>query len=248
MRSSMITTGRTTAFVTGVLTLAFSLAGCAGVTPAADAGQPRTPEPSAEATMQDPLGSVAVVVLRPEHLELRDDAGTTVRTLSYDMSAEEISAALTIVFDSPPEIEEYPGSCCESPAATIYHWDEFSVADDHRGRFADDDPSVWIPEDGPDVVGMNVSVTAAVPAVAGVTITTTTGFEVGEDVESLATELGVPYDPAAEYHRIPVEYGPELGPSEEEGMLNAHAVVLLGPGPDGALLLRAPLNLGTHTV
>jgi hypothetical protein len=111
---------------------------------------------------------VAVVVLRREQLDLRDDSGTTVETLSYDMDAEEMAAALTTVFDAAPEIEEYPGSCCESRAATIYHWDEFSVADDHMGSFADDDHSVWIPEDRPDVVGMNVSVTATAPAVAGV--------------------------------------------------------------------------------
>lgn len=244
----MTTTRRTTTFVAGVLALAFSLTGCAGAAPGADGGQPRTPEPSAESTAHDPLESVAVVVLRPERLELRDEAGASVRTLSYDMSAEDMVAALTTVFDAAPEIEEYPGSCCESPAATIYHWEEFRVADDHMGHFADDDQSVWIPEDRPDVVGMNVSVTAGGAAVAGVTITSAAGFEVGEDIESLVTELGLPYDPTAEYYRIPVEYGPELGPSEEEGMLNANAVVVLGPDPDGGCELRAPVNLGVQSV
>lgn len=78
----------------------------------------------------------------------------------------------------------------------------------------------------------------------GVAITTTVGFEVGDDVASLAAELGLTYDPAAEYHRIPAELGAELGPSEEPGMSNANAVVVLGPQPDGAFLLRAPVNLG----
>jgi hypothetical protein len=91
---------------------------------------------------------------------------------------------------------------------------------------------------------MNVGVRADGSAVGDVAITTTVGFEVGEDVTSLAAELGLPYDSAAEYHRIPVELGPELGPSEEPAGAMRTQSWSSGPQPDGAFLLRAPLNLG----
>jgi hypothetical protein len=76
----------------------------------------------------------------------------------------------------------------------------------------------------------------------------TSGFEVGEDVASLASDLGQAYDPGAPYNWIPVESGPELGPSPEPGRLNAEAVVVLGPQPDGGFIINAPLNLGVGSV
>lgn len=229
------------------IAIVLSLTACAG------GGEDATPSPSVAIASQspavevDPLETVAVVLVRPDHLDLRDDSNATVQTLSYDLNAEVMVAALTTVFDADPEVEESVPPCCEGGAATLYRWDGFEVSDDIMGHYDDENPAEWVPEDGADLRGMNVGVTADGPAVGDVAITTAVGFEVGEDVGSLAAELGLPYDPAAEYHRIPIEHGPELGPSEEPGMTNANAVVILGPQPGGAFLLRAPLNLGVSS-
>ncbi len=150
----------------------------------------------------------------------------------------EFVAALRLVFGGEPAVEEYPGSCCESRATTFYRWDEFQVGDDHMGHFADDDHSVWIPEDGPDYVNMNLYVQVAGPVVRGVAVTTAPGFEVGEDVGELAGRLGEPYDGNG-YDEVPIETGPELGPPEIEGRANAYSVVIWDDG-NGRRPIRRP--------
>jgi hypothetical protein len=243
--------GRAGAVIAVALSLVLTITACVGLRPSTTPPPSSTPvaSPTSEPVVEvDPLETVAVVVVRPEHLELRDDSGATVQTLSYDLTAEEFVAALTSVFGGDPEIEERPGSCCESGAATIYHWDDFRVGDDHMGHFADHDNTLWIPEDVPDYRGMNLGVRATGSAVRGIPITTTVGFEVGEDIAALASGVGWPYDAAAEHSVIPVETGPELGPPEIEGMLNAYSVVVVGPEPDGTFFLTAPMNVGVPSV
>ena len=68
--------------------LAFALSGCAPeAAPAAEpSSAPDTTAPTSTATA-DPLESVTTVVLRPEHLDLVDAAGTVVAELSYDDDA-----------------------------------------------------------------------------------------------------------------------------------------------------------------
>lgn len=227
--------------------LAVTLAGCtSSPAPIPPQSTEITSTPTAEP--EEATADITAIVVRPEYLDLRDDAGATVQELSYDLTAEEFVAALTIVFGADPVIEEHPGSCCESPRATFYRWGEFSVADDHMGSFADDDHTVWIPEDVPDYRGMNLGVRVTGPSVQGIPITTTVGFEVGDDVAAFADGVGEPYDPAAEHHVIPLETGPELGPPEIDDLLNAYSVVVAGPEPDGTFFITAPLNVGVGIV
>ena len=211
--------------------------------PTADASSPSQP-----VIESDPLETVSTIVVRPEHLELQDDSGAIVQTLSYDLTLEEYAAALTIVFDVEPTLEEYVGSCCESPPATSSQWGGFTVTDDHMGSFADHDQTLWIPEDVPDYRGMNLSVRVTEPTVGDIHITTMAGFEVGDDVPALADAVGWPYDPAADHHAIPIENGTELGPPEMEGLPNAYSVVVVGPMPDGTFFLTAPMNVGVASV
>ena len=247
----MTRTARAGALAAGALTLACALTGCLGPTPTAtpDAAPPTPSTASVPelAETADPLESVTAIVLRPEYLELRDAADATVQDLSYDLPAEEFAAALSAVFGTDPLIEEYGGSCCEARPATRYHWEDFTVADDHMGSFADDDHSVWVPDDGPDYVDMNLSVRVTERDVLGIAVTTTGGFRVGDDVAELAARLGQPY--GAMWFEIAVETGPELGPPEVEGRMNAYSVVVQGPAPEAnGVRLAAPVNIGVDGV
>ncbi|MEI5582749.1 MULTISPECIES: hypothetical protein [unclassified Agromyces] len=53
------------------------------------------------------------MVLRPEHLDLVDAAGTVVAELAYDDDASAIAESLATVFGSDAEIEEFTAPCCE---------------------------------------------------------------------------------------------------------------------------------------
>jgi hypothetical protein len=227
--------------------LSLALAGCAPE--AAPAAQPTSAPETAAAEptpSADPLETVTTVVLRPEHLDLVDAAGTIVAELSYDDEAVAIVETLATVFGSDAEIEEFAGLCCEAPRTTNYHWDGFSVVEDHMGSFTDDDEQVWIDEDRPDVRDMNVSVVADAAAVGDVALTTSTGFSIGDDLSGLPESIEHPGGP--EWTQVPVETGPELGPRVFEGVPNAYSVVMQVAGPDGEPRLIAPLNLGTHSV
>ena len=229
-----------------VVALAFT--GCVGQSSAEDTSAPSSPDsvPSAAPTTAPAEPAIASIVVRPEQLDLQDGSGTVVRTLSYDLSAEDFVADLTVVFGGKPTIEEDPGSCCESRPATRYRWDGFQVSDDHMGHFADDDHSVWIPDDGPDIAGLNVEVQVTAPTVRGIAMTTAPGFEVGDDVGEFAELMGEPYDVDG-YVEVPVETGPELGPPEVEGRTNAYSVVIWKDGADGFRLV-APVNIGVARV
>ncbi|MFE6257271.1 hypothetical protein [Agromyces sp. NPDC057865] len=228
--------------------VALTFTGCVGQsTPqdsAAPSSSPSVPSPAPTTAPAEPV--IASIVVRPEQLDLQDGSGAVVRTLSYDLAADEFVADLTVVFGGEPTIEEYAGSCCEARPETRYRWEDFQVSDDHMGHFADDDHSVWIPDDGPDVAGMNLAVQVTAPTVRGITLTTSPGFEVGDDVGELAGRLGEPYDVDG-YVEVPVETGPELGPSEVEGRTNAYSVVIWKDGEDGFRLV-APVNIGVGRV
>lgn len=232
------------------VTLVLILAGCFGQSSPGNTAAPSTPasEPSPTPTAAAGDESViAAIVVRPENLDLQDGSGAVVRTLSYDLAADEFVAALSLVFGGEPAVEEYPGSCCESRPTTFYRWDDFQVGDDHMGRFADEDQSVWIPEDGPDDANMNLFVQVTGPEVRGIAITTTPGFEVGDDLEELAAGLGQPYSDGS-FAEIAVETGPELGPPEIEGEVNAYSVVVQAPGSESEVQVSAPVNIGVGRV
>ena len=241
---------RTSALAAVAAIVASTLAGCFGAAPPAETAAPSTPtsEPSPAPTAAAGDESViAAIVVRPDHLDLQDGSGAVMQTLSYDLTAEEIVSALSVVFGGAPVVEEYPGRCCESRPSTNYRWDQFQVRDDHMGQFADGDQSVWIPDDGPDYVDMNLLVQVAAPEVRGVAITTTPGFEVGDDLEELAAGLGQPYSDGS-FAEIAVETGPELGPPEIEGEVNAYSVVVQAPGSESEVQVSAPVNIGVGRV
>ena len=245
----MTRTIRAGALTAVAITLVLIFTGCVGqsapgntAAPSAPASDP-SPAPTAPPA-EEPV--IAAIVVRPEHLDLQDRSGAVVRTLSYDLAADEFVAALSLVFGGEPAVEEYPGSCCESRPTTFYKWDEFQVGDDHMGRFADDDHSVWIPEGGPDYANMNLFLQVTGPEVRGIAITTTPGFEVGDDVGELAGRLSEPYNGNG-YDEVPIETGPELGPPEIEGRTNAYSVVIWDNG-NGDVTLGAPVNVGVGRV
>jgi hypothetical protein len=235
------------------LAVLLTLSGCVGASPAPATDVSPAPtadgsSPSQPVVELDPLETVSTIVVRPEQVELHDDSGAIVQTLSYDLTLEEFAAALAVVFDVEPTLEEYEGRCCESPPATSSQWEGFTVTDDHTGSFANHDQTLWIPEDVPDYRGMNLSVRATRPMVGDIQITTMAGFEVGDDVPALANSVGWPYDPAADSHAIPIEHGTELGPPQIEDLPNAYSVVVVGPMPDGTFFLTAPMNVGVPSV
>ncbi|HEU0180637.1 MAG TPA: hypothetical protein VFR16_00505 [Agromyces mariniharenae] len=230
------------------IVVALTFTGCVGQPPSQDTSAPSSPAsvPSPAPTTAPAEPDIASIVVRPEQLDLQDASGAVVGTLSYDLAADEFVADLAVVFGGEPTVEEYAGSCCESRPATGYRWDDFQVSDDHMGHFADDDHSVWIPDDGPDTAGMNLEVQVTAPTVRGITMTTAPGFEVGDDVGELAELLGEPYDVDGPVE-VPVETGPELGPSEVEGRTNAYSVVIWKDADDGFRLV-APINIGVARV
>ncbi|MFE5673261.1 hypothetical protein ACFQ58_16805 [Agromyces sp. NPDC056523] len=228
--------------------LAASLAACTfespGPAPTATVSAPSSDPvvtPSA-----DPLESVTTVVVRPDGLDLLDDAGATVGEVSYDDEAAAIVEALDAVFGAASEVEEFAGRCCEAaPRTTIYRWDGFEVLDDHMGHFVDGE--TWVDEDGPDTSNMNVHVLVDVPAVGDVAVVAVNGFQLGDDLAALAESVGQSYEGKG-WEEIPVETGPELGPAEIPGEPNAYSVVVQVEGPDGEPRLIAPLNLGIGRV
>ncbi|MGW9181921.1 hypothetical protein [Agromyces sp. NPDC055661] len=248
----MTRTFRAGALTAAAISLMLALAGCVGPTPTPtpDAATPRptvTAAPTAEPV--DPLTTVTSIVLRPEALDLVDAAGATVEALSYDLPAVAFVDALAIAIGAEPEIEEAPGHCCETPASIHYRWPGLEVWDDQVGGWDDADPTVWIPNDGPDLRDMNLVVIAGAPDSHGTPLTTVRGVQAGADAAALAEDVGMPYVGDG-FDAIPVETGPELGPPSEHvldvrfaGQPNAYSVVLQSL-PDGSTRLLAPHNVG----
>ncbi|WP_438853883.1 hypothetical protein [Agromyces sp. M3QZ16-3] len=209
-----------------------------------DATADAAPTATPAAEHDDPLALVTGIVIRPLVLELVDDAGTVVETLSYDLPAEEIVEPLSAVFDSDPDVAEF-GRCCEVPLTTNYSWPGFEVWDDQVGHWDEADPTVWVPETGPDERETNVVVVATVPELDGVVLTTDLGFEVDADPSEVAAAVGSELSGAG-VDQLPLEYGPELGESVIEGELNAYAVALQFGGDVRRII--APLHLGVGGV
>jgi hypothetical protein len=142
----------------------------------------------------DPV--VTELVVRPEHLDLLNGAGTVVGTLSYDAAAEVFVDTLSGVLGGPPDVAEVPGGH-EWPPTTRYTWPGVLVVDDH--------------ERGGEQLDMNVSARFTHPVVGdGIAVSTVQGFRPGDDLEAFAAQIGEQWHGTG-YDEFPAETGPELG-------------------------------------
>jgi hypothetical protein len=155
----------------------------------------------------DPLTTVTTIAVRPETLDLVDDAGTVVMRLSYFDDPAGFVDVLTTVLDEEPTVEDHDGWI--GPDAYIWFWPGVSVGD---GAYEDDENRIPISvRFAEGLVGDGVAVTAG-------------GFTPGGDLESYAAGAGLADGGIDERTGVPLEYGPELGPSDG-GLLNAWAVM-----------------------
>ncbi|MGR2754033.1 hypothetical protein [Agromyces arachidis] len=160
----------------------------------------------------DPLTTVSTIAVRPEGLDLVDDAGAIVAQLSYFDDPAAFADTLATVFDATPTIEDHDGWI--GPDAVIWFWPGLTVGD---GAYDDAENRIPISvlfTEG--VVGDGVAVTAG-------------GFTPGGDFEAHAAANGIAVDGIDERTGAPLEYGPELGPSDGE-YRNAWAVMGLRTG------------------
>jgi hypothetical protein len=191
-----------------------------------------TPSPSPTAEPVDPLTSVTTILVRPEHLELRDAADMLVSTLSYDAEVATFIGTLSTVFAAEPGRTESSGGM-EVPPTSEYWWDGVRVWDDHDGA------------EGWGQFDMNVRILFTAPVVGdGVAVSTSNGFRAGGDVQALATELGEPWYGNG-YDQVRVESGEPIGDQIFDEYENAYSVAVNAweaYGSTGAIL--APWNFG----
>lgn len=195
---------------------------------AAPAATPRaTPSATSTADPVDPLAAVTAVIVRPEHLDLNDAGGATIRTLSYDADASEFAAAMSIIVGAAPTIAEHPGGHEWSPW-TEYAWPGFELRDDHEGGEYEQD--------------MNLAVSFSTPTIGqNVSVATIQGFQPGDDLAGLAEWMDEPYT-AGNFNQIQAERGPDIGPRQSEKYANANSVT--GQDFAGSTVIHAPWNFG----
>jgi hypothetical protein len=221
---------------------ALALSGCTfgpgpAATPSPEAVATPTPTPTVVPAPIEPLTTVTSIVVRPEYLELRDGAGTLVSTLSYDADTATFVGTLSTVFGAEPEQTDSAGGM-ESPPSTQYWWgDGVRVWDDHDGS------GDW------GTIDMNVNVVFIAPVVGdGVTVSTSTGFAPGGDVEALATELGEPWYGNG-YDQVRVESGEPIGEQNFQEYENAYSVAVNAWEAYGSsAAIFAPWNFGVGHV
>ncbi|WP_353988252.1 hypothetical protein [Ruicaihuangia caeni] len=232
--------------------LAVVLAGCSTSAldrdPTATSHPTDWPDSDEPSPQPEPIGTpskrVTTVLIRPTMLELVAEDGTVLRELSYDLEATEIATTLAGVFGAQPEIEVWPGQCCEAGRITYYRWPGLQILDDHVGMFVDHD--TWVDRDGPDVHDMNVRVDVHRAEVAGVRISTSTGYQIGDDLE-LLKDVSLAYVETDRFFEAWLEHGPIMGPSEIPGEVNAYHVAVQD-GMEGGIRILAPLRLGVGRV
>ncbi|MGR2752645.1 hypothetical protein [Agromyces arachidis] len=199
------------------------------VAPAAAPAPTPTPFGIETAPPVDPLSTVTTITLRPEGLELTDGDGTLVRTLSYEGDGATTAAVLAAVLDEEPEVTDYAPD--GDLLARVYTWTGIEVAEHHEP---------WMHRAGTRLV-----VTSLLPSIGdGVSVTTASGFSVGDDLAAYAAAHGIPYDMTGQSGQdlVALEYGPALGP-DRAGYVDAMAVVAneAGDTPLGAIVW-APFN------
>lgn len=185
--------GAGAAFAFGVLPVPPKEDNAIIVTPAPTPTPTPTPTPpSSEYTVEpappiDPLTTVTEIVVRPEHLELRDAQGVEVETLSYDADASTFIGTLSTVLGAAPESSEHAASI-ETPARTEHRWNGVLVIDDLEDVISPNGYGAY------GSIDMNVSVMFSAPTVdAGVSVRTANGYQPGGDAQALAAELGEPW-------------------------------------------------------
>ena len=244
----LATTGMRTAIMALSVAMAVSvtmtLAGCVASEPVpTDQGQDGTssprPTPTGAATAipvapsaQQKYDAVTQIIVRPEMLELKDQSGADVATLSYDATADEFVEVFTALLGAAPTVTESPWRI-ESLPETRYVWEGFRLADDH--------------ESGDYQADMNVSVTFSAPELGprGITVSTIQGFKPGDDLRWLATYMDEPFSEESEFHQIQAERGPPIGEQNEYSEYsNSNSVTGQTGYPDKTSVIFAPWNFG----
>ncbi|KQZ11215.1 hypothetical protein ASD23_03780 [Agromyces sp. Root1464] len=181
----------------------------------------------------DPLLTVTTIVVRPERLDLADAAGTVVREVSYDDDTAQIVGALTIALGEEPTLEER--SADGVVVSRDYAWPGLIIMDSLRS--------------GPGHLPMNVMVRFEQPTLGdGVAVLTVAGFAPGDDLAAYATSVGEPYSPEGYAENlVPLEVGPELGPSYDPNHPSAYTVAASDWGIDnGPSTVFAPFDFGRN--
>jgi hypothetical protein len=225
------------ALLLGLGTAGAAIAGVIGrddepTEPVAATSAPAVPAPTTEAPRTfpietsapppppaDPLSTVSTIAVRPEGLDLVDASGAVVAQLSYFDDPAPFVGTQTSELDAPPAFGE-PGEMSGSDSYT-YSWNGLLVA---HGEIGDGRPMFVKFTEGS--VGDGVAVTAG-------------GYTPGADLAAHAASVGLTIDGTDEGSRIPLEYGPEQGPSDGR-YLDAWAVIGQSPG-----WVFAPYNLVT---
>ncbi|WP_104083999.1 hypothetical protein [Cryobacterium sp. Y11] len=223
----------TRAGIIGVIA-AVALTGCQSGTPdVASPAAPASSTPTGSAPPADPLTTVTALLIGPENFELHDKSGTAVVTLSYDDPIDRVVDALTVALGADPVVAEDSGGD-EYPPGVDYDWDGFGLRD-------------HLPPDGkfPDYANFSVSVSA--PVSGDVSVATTGGYRVGDDLRAAARALGVDVDTTFESYGsiFYFELGPELGTPSGGNTLypNASAVRVAANSESGAIdEIASPTN------
>lgn len=179
----------------------------------------------------DPLTLVTTIVVRPHGLELTDESGTLVRTLSYEGDGAGTAAVLAAVLDADPAVTEM-GAPEGDPTTRMFAWDGLTLVEYLQPKMHRADTRLWVRSELPTVGD-------------GVSVTTSAGFSAGDELATYAAAQGLPYDVTGQSAQdlVALEYGPALGP-DRAGYVDAYAVVATANLNYGNLvsLVTAPFN------
>jgi hypothetical protein len=229
-----------------ILTATLALAGCAAPGPlptpttkpttstSGPAPSTSTPEPT-DAPV-DPesqmLSSVTRIVVRPELLQLMNEGGAELGTISYDAAAETFVGLFTELLGAAPIVTDTPGGH-EWPPVTHYTWDGFELRDDH--------------ETGDYQLDMNLSVTFTEPEIGlrHIAVSTIQGFKPGDDLRWLAKYMDEPFYEDRDFNQIQAEHGPPIGEqSPHSEYSNSNSVTGQNLHNHAGSVIFAPWNFG----
>jgi hypothetical protein len=177
-------------------------------------------EPPPPPPAVDPLTTVSTIAVRPLGLDLADASGAVVAQLSYFDDPASFVGALTTVFDAQPTLQSDEELATSDSYS--YSWPGGLLVAHDR---VDEGRPIFVKFTGGSI-GDGVAVTAG-------------GYTPGDDLAAYAASVGLTIDGTDDGSRIPLEYGPEQGPSDGR-YLDAWAVVGQSPG-----WVFAPYNLVT---
>lgn len=176
--------------------------------------------------------AVSHITVRPELLQLKDQNGVELDTVSYNARAEVFVDLFTDLMGAAPTVTETPGGHEWSPV-THYEWDGFVVRDDHeRGDYESD---------------MNVTVMFTEPELGPrrIAVSTIQGFKPGDDLRWLATYMDEPFAEESEFHQVQAEHGPPIGEQMQDTVYsNSYSVAGQTTQESGRSGIFAPWNFG----